>query len=283
MQPLFEPQKTDAQWVAAPSQSESRETKEQIRRDAIAQQVNQLLTTLGEEALKRKKKRKNAASTVTIYFTIIVGLMLVATLASGKFPPGLLGLFGSMTAVMAGAFAVSQRHKEATQKIAQFDDVRAVGPLLDALDFQDKKTSEIAEQALIRLLPRLNASHSRLLSAEQYGLLIKAIHSKRVPVAVAAVTALEQIGDEKALPIVGQLARGEGRAAREPALQQAAMDCLPALTVLAERKRAGAELLRAANGNVTQQGVLLRPALPSQSGENPAFLLRAEPVNREQT
>ena len=97
---------------------------------------------------------------------------------------------------------------EAVKQIAVLDDIRAVGPLADALELDAKSIRTVARKALTRLLPRLQASDAHLLNADQRASLHRALKSKDEEFVIAALKAYEQVGDEKALPYVERLAEG---------------------------------------------------------------------------
>lgn len=252
-------------------QAEELEARSQRELELSSWELDELLATLQQEAQNRRNRRRAFAIGVTLYLAIVIGAMISLTAATGKFPFIMISGISSMTAVVATVNAASKKQTEATKRLAQFDDVRAVGPLVDALGFQDKDTRNVAGEALVRLLPRLQASDASLLNVEQRRLLTRALDGKNQPLSLAILKALEQVGDEQSLPTVERLAKGLGPSA----LQQAARNCLPTLTMRVEHLRASAELLRAADGNMTPQGVLLRPAAATQTEIDPSVLLRS--------
>jgi len=81
--------------------------------------------------------------------------------------------------------------------------------------------------------------------------------------------------DEKAIPYVEKLAAGEGRAAKDSRVREAAEACLPFLRQRAEQERSRQTLLlRAAGVAGAPPDVLLRPASGATETE-PQHLLRA--------
>ena len=80
-------------------------------------------------------------------------------------------------------------------QLAQRDDIRVVGPLAEALRSWDREAQEIAEAALIRLLPRLRAEHDVLLTPDQRKTLNRALRGRNELLALAILKALKHIGD----------------------------------------------------------------------------------------
>jgi hypothetical protein len=257
--------------------------KEQQRIEAEAQiaslgpeAVDALLALVQQEAVKRKKKRRKFLIGLTVYFVCIIGLTVFLSLAKGHLETSLFNSIGSMSGLIAAAFAVSQAQRNATRKLAQFEDIRTVGPLAEALEFNDKSMRAVTEEALIKLLPRLRASDAPLLNEDQRACLNRALtRSKNTPLVLAILKAYEQVGDEKALPCVEKLAEGEGRTGKEERVQAAAIGCLPALRTRIEQQRASQTLLRASDAVATPPEVLLRPAQAGGSDAPPEQLLRA--------
>lgn len=118
-----------------------------------------------------------------------------------------------------------KKRLETTRRLAEGDDVRAVGPLAEALFDGDKAVREIAERGLIRLLPRLKESDAHVLNEEQNRRLRRALDGSNEDLAIAVLRALEFVGDSNALWDVLKL-RSRTRAER---VRDAAKECLPYL------------------------------------------------------
>ena len=171
--------------------------------------------------------------------------------------------------------------KQALNWLAKRTDMEAVDAILECL--RDEHTFKYAPMpeyknlrtALIALLPRLQASDAAQFSLEQRTTLYKMLDGKDAGVVFVVLKALEQIGDANALPYVARLAEGRGQARRNPALREAAAECLLYLEPIAARGRTGEQLLRPAMP-APAPDVLLRPALPdTQPTADGAQLLRA--------
>ncbi|MCW3053348.1 MAG: hypothetical protein JWN14_2518 [Chthonomonadales bacterium] len=159
----------------------------------------------------------------------------------------------------------SSKQQAAALAITQFDDVRAVGPLVEALEFPDTSLRPMFRKTLIRLLPRMKASDAALLSPAHRSALNRVLRGKDADLMLAILKSWEQVGDADAIADVQDLAERGGEGTRLPKVVEAARECLPLLRQSAERQQIGAQLLRPADVNLTPSDVLLRPTLPSAS------------------
>jgi hypothetical protein len=176
--------------------------------------------------------------------------------------------------ILGAGVVVSRQEKEAALAISRFDDIRAVGPLAEALRMKDRPIRKTSAQALIRLLPRLQASDAFLISPAQRSCLNRALRGRNKELMLAILKAWEQVGDSTAISDVQNLAEGRGAGGRHPEIVRAAQECLPALRQSAGRVQIGSQLLRPSDGNMTPSGVLLRPAQPHTASDPPNQLLR---------
>lgn len=224
--------------------------------------------------------------------------------------------------ICAGGVA-SLRQQAVAAAITQFDDVRALGPLAEVLEFRTEPIVPIAEKALIRLLPRLQAQDASLLSSAQRACLNRALEGGNTGLTLAILKAWEQVGDADALPIVERLAEGRRMDQRilptktdrqnrmpssqkqhimdrllvlligapsapiseadRPAIMTAAQACLAALRLNRERRQLGAQLLRPSSGDNSQAEVLLRPLSAASTPAPAEQLLRPIGEKREAT
>ena len=90
---------------------------------------------------------------------------------------------------------------------------------------------------------------------------------------IAVLSALEQIGDTRALPHVQHLLDTPHSTPDAQRVHEAAQSCLVFLEERAAKERVGQSLLRAAHAPDTGAGVLLRPAQNTPESD-PALLLR---------
>ena len=198
-----------------------------------------------------------------------------------------LGLFTVCSAGLAGPYSIvamaigfgviwlisrlrtSRSQREALVRLAAFNDVRVVGPLLSALHWPDMDDRRVEiSGALVRLLPRLQASDASLLTAGHRESMRRALIAADPSVALAVLRALEQIGDHSDIPIIQRLANRRAWTPRQKAMKDAAIACLPALQ--ARVQQSGVSLLRVPD---TADNALLRPAGESAHA-TPSTLLR---------
>lgn len=212
--------------------------------------VEALLATLEQESLRRKRRRMAGFAILFLAMTIIV-----ATIKSWDFP----SLFGSLWGGVATLFAATQLQKDAVLALSRYDDVRGVGFLAEALEFDDKVIVRQAGDALVRLLPRLRASDHSLLTDEQRRCLDRALErGKRRDLCLAILGAYEQIGDAKSIEVVERLASARPGKRVDEEVRRRAAEVLPALRERAELVRAAQTLLRPAEAGGSD--TLLRPA-----------------------
>jgi hypothetical protein len=164
------------------------------------------------------------------------------------------------------------------RRLARYDDVRAIGPLAESLEWPDESVKATARTALTRLLPQLRVSDAGLLNAKQRGCLYRCL---KMPNAMrhsaflfALLKCLEQVGDEAAVPYVTRLAKSVALTRVQKRVRQAAEECLPFLTLRAEQMRHSQILLRPAGVDGSTAAVLLRPAVGGTEAD-PQQLLRA--------
>ena len=242
--------------------------------------VDALMAVLRREAGKRKRKRRILAAVVS-YMLIMTTIIIV----SGKVE--MIGSVTSLSSVIATLAAISQVQKNAARKLTEFDDPRTVGFLAEALHFQDKALREAAAGRLAALLPKLKASDAGLMSDEQRLCLYKAIVLPSPRIACdadwallrAALPALEQIGDERALPYVDAIIDRTPRNAAESEIVDLARQCRPALAERIEQQRVAMTLLRPSEAPSEGADILLRPAM-GVGQTDPDLLLRpSEPAS----
>ncbi len=150
-----------------------------------------------------------------------------------------------------------------------FDDVKIVGPLVDALAFGDEVTQQDARKALVRLLPRLQASDANLLDGKQREQLRQMLFTDYTELNVSILKAYEHVGDGPELEAVERLLQN---AIWHVEARDAAEACLPFLQWRARQMQSSQTLLRASQHTTTPE-ILLRPAGNSQT-EDETQLLR---------
>jgi hypothetical protein len=192
----------------------------------------------------------------------------------------------SMPGLGIGAAVASTRlQRRIAEVLLKYEDVAVVGPLAEMLDRQDAATRKMAEQTLIRLLPRLRPTDAGLLNETQRAALYRELSGRNwtssgrwrntlnTALLVAILRALEQVGSGEALPHVERLAGGKGQAKRNLEIREAAKACLPFLQERVELERLSRTLLRPAESPEAPAAILLRPAQGVPDAD-PNILLR---------
>ena len=141
----------------------------------------------------------------------------------------------NMSNVVIMGLLNSKSRKKTLAALVKVEDVRIVGALCDVLAFQNPDMKGMAQEALVNLLPRLQASDSNVLNAEQRGHLYAALKGTHRALVLAILKALEQVGDAKAIPFVEALAAKNDLGATNLEVRRAAKECLPYLRVRRNR------------------------------------------------
>ena len=184
------------------------------------------------------------------------------------------------------------------------DELKAAGPLAEALLVGDRKLRAEVVAALTPLLLRLHTEDAAQFSPEQlkalnayvgriqytlgendiespFGMLLYLLNSRRkIPLppdekalALAIVAAYPVIGDGKELPIVRMIAGGEGNAGKDAEVRQAAQAYLELVANRKKEEKLNTTLLRASSVIATSSTILLRAANATPSTP-PEELLR---------
>jgi len=182
--------------------------------------------------------------------------------------------------------------------LIRLQDRQAIGPLVEALDIEDSPLRLLVAEALTGLLPHLHASDACLLTDSQRGRLYRVLQrcsetarrpgyrlapnrlraqqtSTLVELTIAILKAMEQVGDEKALPYVERMASCPAYSPAMERVRRAAQDCLPFLQMLIAQTAAIQTLLRPSGAPEAPHNLFLSPVL--QSDPLPDLLVR--PVN----
>lgn len=186
--------------------------------------------------------------------------------------------FPSGLVLLALMFAGSREQYELATRIADLDDVRAIGALLRARAWPDKRLMQASDKALIRLLPRIKASDAPKFSRTDVLYLhdvfrtypLTRIDRRNPELTFAALGALIQIGDESAIPSVKRVMAMRCRCEVDERIRVAAEECLAALE--ARRNAQGETLLRPADGRIVREQLLLRPATGSTLTDSESLL-----------
>ena len=168
-------------------------------------------------------------------------------------------------------------------RMARLGGVKAIAPLFVALHspLREKHEGVICD-ALTMLLPQMKASDAYLLAPAfrriihtwlNNAILLRGSNPKFEALYIAALKALEQVGDSSDIPYVVRVAKMKARTPEQEKIKQAAIECLPMLRANCGEVEAARTLLRASQSEDARPDTLLRPASGSgQTGS--AELLR---------
>jgi hypothetical protein len=267
-------------------------TPQVLKANAASAADTSLSTEAGESLSARLRslariRRRNVAVTAA---GALVGTGL-ALLSLSRFSEHATNnvLAASMLSCLAGMifFALSGTYSQRnlTNALIHSDDLGIVPPLIQAA-----ATIEISGTAavmlLTRLLPRLRASDASLLDGNDRTLLHTAMvkHAGNREFILAALHALQQIGDRTSIHTVQRLADRTERRAADPELRDAAKECLEFLQQRAALTEANQTLLRSSSAAETPTDTLLR-AIDNATPTAPDELLRttSAPIVYEQS
>ncbi len=211
---------------------------------------------------------------------LIVPYLLYQTIDQfrlGEILYGFLFATGTVCASQLYRLTLTPQQARLASKLANVDDVQAVGPLAEMTAWPDDRIKSMAVAALTRLLPRLKSNDTQLLSTSQRALLYQSLRISNARThaeyLMALLLALEQVGDTAAIPFVRGLANSRPFTLRQRRVVEAAGDCLPFLEGCAQQNRDSQILLRATTSDDAANAFLLRPA-GTQTASNPDLLVR---------
>lgn len=236
-----------------------------------------LLEFLKDEAVLSKRKRRAFVGALSVSAVSVACIAVVILLT--RQPLALVGLSGfSGLAGFAALLAPSQRYHQIINALSQMDDVRAVGPLAEALSLQDINSRVAVARALERLLPRLEIENADLLDSPQRAALHKLLNTgapeKESRLMLTIVNSLSRIQDTSALATMEILANRTPQTANERLVVEAAAESVVVLREAKHRLETPQTLLRA-SAQDTPAVQLLRAA--HQTSDTPVEqLLRAD-------
>jgi HEAT repeat protein len=236
--------------------------------DTVAARKRKVDATM--EQLSRELRQMRARNRQRIVWKIIVGLVFLYVIFGTHFH-----FFNWWWIFLGGGGAAAaderaSKRREAASALHAAGEPRAVGVLAIALRDGDAAVQRVAEQALRDLLPRVQASDAPYITAEQMAALLELAELGNGRMQSALLKALEQIGDEQAIPVVEYLADNGS-----PSVRDQARECLPYLTERVRLAHEQATLLRgsASPAIAAAPEQLLRPASATETS-HPEQLLR---------
>jgi hypothetical protein len=264
----------------ASSRAKTRKAAEATVKEFGPDEFEELLQLAREQSTTHWKNKSLARRVVAaggILAVLVIVMLLVNGILFGKWGDlsGLGGAFGPMVSMLVvGAAALSGAHRGLAHAMEHFDDVRAVGPLVDVLASSEKPLVEAATQALKRLLPRVTEADSELLTGpQQKALAVKLLTSGDREFIEAALIALGHVGGEQTLPALQELALGGTQIRHPKEVRAASRETLARIQARLIREKEVTTLLRP-SAHAPSAEALLRPA-GSTAAEDPDRLLRA--------
>jgi len=261
--------------LASPFRNVRQDAARQLRL-AGAAAVEPLILRLRFEAQTRRKKR------MVGLIMAVTGSAIYLSITPLLFDPSnwvLLLLPLPITAAIMRLNASSYLQIQAISLLTDLADVRAVGPLADALESRDlwavSSTTFKASDSLVRLLPQITEQDGHLLSQEQRRCLYRSLNHAGVfnpELTAAVVRAMAIIGDSTAIRPLERLLRNRWFVGRHNGLQTELEAAIAAIKGRAVEALAPAMLLRAAQPESMPE-LLLRPA--QGKTPDPDQLLRA--------
>jgi hypothetical protein len=194
---------------------------------------------------------------------ILSGVLMTAWLGAEVHTVPALGL--TLITLILGLAAIPPFQSKVLRRLQDFHDVRAIPPLLEAMELAHGEKAGTFRETLTDLLPRLRPADTALLTRRHVRQLWQTLEigdpDQHFPYLQAIVLALEHVGDEDTARRLKQFIE---RGAVTPAQQQLCVDAQYAwagLTARLEQQRTGATLLRPAASENDDE--LLRSASPT--------------------
>ena len=257
-------------------QAQQSKTPETIETEADAQAAR-----LVTERLKEITARVNLARTrqkigqIMVSISCLTCLWLIPHFVS-EHNPLRLTLFYASFSVWGLSFAVMfwARHRTMPKfdavEIARLGGAKAIVPLFAALQNElPTKQKKAIYHALTQALPQMKASDAGLLTPFAQWRINSWLNSANrfgdgnpppCSLRIAALKALEQVGNSTAIAVVERLANSEPQTPEQEKIKQAAIECLPMLRANCGEVEAAQTLLRASHADKTDPKTLLRPA-----------------------
>ena len=194
------------------------------------------------------------------------------------------------TAIIVGhtLFVPWRMYRSLINVLANTNDIRMVGPMVSMFAATDGSmtTRVILAKTLCRLLPQLRSNHANLLTSEQKRDLITLLGAglqteqrdaillmKKLK--MRALKALEQVGDESAIPALKNMIAA--MYPKNSEVRIAAKHCLEFLKLNADTRRETQTLLRASDAtSAVKTDTLLRSASAANTSIPPEELLRPQ-------
>lgn len=309
-----EPSPTSATTTATAEAAAIRTAEETLSQDRETELEE--LTACIEAGITRSKKHRHTAHKTIMkrcltFFAPIAIILLGCLFAmrQGMLDPMVVTIVSVVLPIIAAMVpqrwrpraypGPSEPERLAAQRLAEIDDVRAVGPFIDHLRWSgDPNAPPELWQALGRLLPRLTVEQARDLGKERHSILVLWLQTWGMRLSYSRFAAagnrpvlgilhvLAQLGQSSIrivqpfiktenvslLEMLGKWAEGQ-ELGQDPAVQQAAAACCEAIRNQTDPAHPSKQLLRASAPTSFSQATLLRP-VQSAGHTDPQELLR---------
>ncbi len=242
------------------------------------------LLSLGPKSIERlleqlrveNKARSKRYIKRMVFYSVLIGAANIAlTEAVSGFP-----VQGYLWFMIGGSLAASNlttpTHRAILRTLGSIQDKRAVGPLLDAIEPRDKTSKLLVEEALLRVLPLITDADGYLVNAQQHARLLGLLAHENRELAIAALGALQLVGDQSAVYHIRRCADGHVKLFNKDPYRRQAAVALIAIGERLERTRETAQLLRPAERPEDEESVLLRPAVGPGDTDASTLLRPAE-------
>src|SRR5262249_17985610 len=103
-----------------------------------------------------------------------------------------------------------RREQRSIEALAARRELRTLGSLLDCVNVSNRRVGIAVQNTLLELLPRVTEEDSERLDTRQREVLNALLYGRSRTLALAALSALEQVGDGTALPYLTSIAAGKG-------------------------------------------------------------------------
>lgn len=260
--------------------------------------VTLLLEVLREEAKKREKKHSIFRVALASGLTLAGSLALLLILNGHPEGLGFMGAFGGLGG-LAGLLTPTQRQVAAINVLAQLDDPRALGPLIEGLTLPDINIQAACTKALMRIAPRVKAEDAASLDNTHFATLRRLLgkrdwnrETELTLMLLHLVTVLEDTG---AIPVLEKMLEFSQHKIRENTVRakagggslpeilspeeenifDAARHSMRLLRECQERLKSSEHLLRASSEPTASPETLLRAASATTPDTDPNQLLRA--------
>jgi hypothetical protein len=241
------------------------------------QALNPLLDAISMEQQRRKRKQRVLLPVTAITFVVVAAALAASGIVGGAGFPLIVISTLAFFILYNALTRASYRHKAMLRVLASINDTRVVGKFAEALDMvssDDYAASRLARNALVRLLPRLQASDADYLTPGQRESLCRGLRSGDRDLVLAILKALGQVGDAEAIPHVERVRSNDAVVQRET------QQCLELLSARVKSQQTRDTLLRASSEQIAPTEHLLHPS--EEPVPHAEQLLRASETDSEQ-